>query len=285
MSGSNHGLSVYVFSVAIPLMLFRSMALTELPSAVPVAFIVTYFAAALCMFAIGMLVARRVFGFDLARQGLFGFGCSYSNLMLIGIPLVLTAWGEKAVLPLFTIVALHTLILFTPLTAVLEIGRSDATETMVSLRAALGGLARNQYILGILAGLVWNLLDLPLSGSVDAVLELFARSATPCALFSMGIALAQYRVAGEVPAALAICLLKALLFPALVWAGGTLLFDVDPDWLAVAVCIAALPTGINIYLFAQQYQVGVGLSSTATVLSTAISVLTLTAVLTLLGVR
>ncbi len=282
---ANRGLSLYVFRVAIPLMLFRAMARAELPDAVPVGFILSYFGAAMAMFALGALVARRGFSFDLARQGLFGFGCSYSNLMLIGIPLVLTTWGEQAVLPLFTIVALHTPLMFTPLTAVLELSRGDAAGTWQSLRAALGGLARNQYIVGILAGLAWNLLDLPLSGSADAVLEMFARTATPCALFSMGIALSQYRVAGEVPAALTVSLLKGVVFPALVWAGGTWLFAVDLDWLAVAVGIAALPTGINIYLFAQQYQVGVGLSSTATVLSTALSVITLTLVLTLLGVR
>ncbi len=282
---ANRGLSMYVFRVAIPLMLFRAMARAELPETVPVAFIASYFGAAMVMFAVGMLVARRGFGFDLARQGLVGFGCSYSNLMLIGIPLVLTTWGEDAVLPLFTIVALHTPVMFAPLTAVLEVSRSGGAGTGAALRAALGGLARNQYIVGILAGLAWNLLGLPLAGSIDAVLELFARSATPCALFSMGIALSQYRIAGEVPAALAVTLLKGVLFPALVWSAGTCLFAVDPAWLAVAVCIAALPTGVNIYLFAQQYQVGIGMSSTATVLSTAVSVLTLTVVLTLLGVR
>lgn len=279
------GLSSYTIRIAIPLMLFRGMAVAELPAEFPLDLLAAYFLAAYGMFAIGMLVAGGVFRQHGSRRGLFAFGCSYSNLMLIGIPLVLTAWGEDAVLPLFSIVACHTLLLFTPLTMILEADRTGVASRLRSLAKALLGLARNQYIVGIVAGLAWNLLALPLPGSIDSVLAMFAASATPCALFCVGASLARQRIAGEVPAAAAIASLKLVLFPLLVWLLGRFVFDLPALWLAVAVTVAAMPTGINIYLFAEQYRKGVALASTATVLGTAASVVTVTLVLTLLGVR
>ena len=260
------------------------MALAELPSGFPFGFLAAYFLSAYLMFGAGLLLSRRLFRFDLARQGLFGFGCGYSNLMLIGIPLVLTAWGESAVLPLFTIVAAHTLAMFPPLTYVLESDRRASGMGIRQILPALGGVARNQYILGILAGLAWNLSGVALPGSIDAVLGMFAASATPCALFCMGATLAHYRIAGELTAALTVSAIKVLVFPAVVWGIGGWVFSLDPMWLAVAVTVAAMPVGINIYLFAEQYDKGVALSATAIVLSTALSVFTLTAVLTILGV-
>jgi hypothetical protein len=49
--------------------------------------------------------------------------------------------------------------------------------------------------------------------------------------------------------------LKTALHPALVWLLATRVFDLPASWTAVAVTLAALPTGINTYLFAQRYQV------------------------------
>ena len=73
--------------------------------------------------------------------------------------------------------------------------------------------------------------------------------------------------------------------PALVWAAGHFLFDLDPLWLMVATLNAALPAGANVYLIAQLYRSGVGLATNAVVLSTGASVLTLSLALMLLGVQ
>ena len=53
-------------------------------------------------------------------------------------------------------------------------------------------------------------------------------------------------------------------------------------WQAVMVVMAALPVGINTYLFAERYECGQALAGTAVVLSTAVSVVTLSIVLSVL---
>jgi hypothetical protein len=53
----------------------------------------------------------------------------------------------------------------------------------------------------------------------------------------------------------------------------------------VATLNAAMPAGANVYLIAQLYRTGVGLATNAVVLSTAFSVISLSATLLLLGVQ
>lgn len=282
-AGVIEGLSAFAFRVALPIMLFRSMAVAELPEAFPTAFLLSYFLAAYGVFAVGFLIARR-FGLGLAARGLFAFGSSYSNLVLIGIPLVLTAWGDAAVVPLFTIVALHAPLLFTPLIAVLEIDRGGG-GFLKNVETAVRGIVRNQYVIGILLGLCYNLLGAPLPDAVDSLLGMFAVAAPPLALFCMGGSLSGLRIMGEIPVAFAITALKTLALPAFVWLLGSRVFGLDDLWLGVAVTVAAMPAGVNIYLFARQYGVGAPLATTTTLVSTAVSIVTLTVTLTLLGVR
>ena len=71
----------------------------------------------------------------------------------------------------------------------------------------------------------------------------------------------------------------------MVWLSGRYLFTLDPLWLTVATLNAAMPAGANVYLVAQLYRAGVGLATNAVVISTAASVLTLSAILLLLGVQ
>jgi predicted permease len=69
--------------------------------------------------------------------------------------------------------------------------------------------------------------------------------------------------------------LKILLQPALVWLLGSHVFALRPLSLTVAVTVAALPTGINAYLFAARYGAGVPASTSTILISTLISVVTL----------
>ena len=57
-----------------------------------------------------------------------------------------------------------------------------------------------------------------------------------------------------------------------------------PVWAGVAVLFAAMPSGINAYLFAERYRTGVALSSGAIAASTALAALSVMLWLWLLGV-
>ena len=78
-------LSRFVFSVAMPAMLFRMMSdLSRLPP-VDARLLAAFFGSCLIVFVLGRLLAWKFFGLDGAGQSLFGLGGVFSNNVLLGI--------------------------------------------------------------------------------------------------------------------------------------------------------------------------------------------------------
>ena len=94
------GLGVFVYYAAIPALLFRGMAdhTPSIGDSVPV--LEAYFAGTLIVFAGSMLLGRMVFRLGLAEQGLMGVSAAFSNSVQLGIPIVVTAFGDKGLVPL-----------------------------------------------------------------------------------------------------------------------------------------------------------------------------------------
>lgn len=277
------GLSRFAFTFAIPVLLFRSMARTELPASIDWGFLLSYYLAAFAVFAGGM-AAAALFRRPTGEHGLFGLAASYSNAVLLGVPLILTAFGDAATLPLFLLLALHSALLFTAVTLVMETTRHRVAGLRGLPAATLRGLVTNPILLGLVAGLVVNLAGVGIAGPIDAIAETLGRAATPCAVFALGASLARYPISGSLAQASTLCLLKTVAHPALVWLLATRVFDVSPEWTAVAVVMAALPVGVNVYLFAERYQAAVAPVASAIVLSTVTSLATVFALLSLFAV-
>ena len=88
---------------------------------------------------------------------------------------------------------------------------------------------------------------------------------------------------GNTGEALWIATLKGVVNPILAFALVTYVFALDGVWAHSAIILAAMPVGANPYVIAQQYGVHVGLVSPAIVISTALSVVTIAALLSILG--
>jgi predicted permease len=279
------GLSSFVFDFAIPAMLFRTMATTELPHQIEWAYLVSYFGGGYGAWLIGSLASYLVFRRGGAEPAIAGMTGGFSNTVMLGVPLVLTALGDQATLPLFLIIAFHSWQLLSVVTIQAEAGLG-AGQDMRSLPVnVIKGLVRNPIIIALLGGVLYNIAGLPLPHVVDTLTGTLGRAALPCAVFAMGASLAGYRIAGSVGEAGVGVVLKLVLHPILVWVLATHVFAVDPLWRDVAVILASLPVGINVYLMAQRYQAGIAPTVTAVLISTALSVLTVAGVLTLLEVR
>lgn len=278
------GLSLFVFSFAIPLLLFRSMAQTELPADIPWGFLAAYYLGAFAVFGLGMLIGLG-FSRRLDEQGIFGLGAAFSNTTLLGIPLVLTTFGEVAALPLFLLIAFHSLLLLPTATVLIEASRGRGGSLRRIPLNTLKGVVRNPIIMGLVAGLAFQRTGLDIPGPLDAMAKTLGAAAAPCALFAMGGTLFQHRIAGSLAEALALVALKTLVHPLVVWGLATWVFAVEPLWAAVAVVMAALPAGLNVYLFAQRYQLTVATATTTVFLSTMLSMVSLSVLLFMLEVR
>jgi predicted permease len=282
-SAAVRGLSLYVFNIAIPLLLFQAMATVTLPEFIPWRYLLAYYSCALGFFLACLGLGWRLMKQPLSEASVFAFGCSYGNFIPLGIPLVLTAFGDRATTPLFLMVALQAPLFF-PLMIFLQESVRRGSGHSTSGYPVLKSIFANQYLIGIGLGIALNLVDFAMPAPITDIIDLIGRSAVPCALFALGASLSSYPIGGVLGRVALMVVIKNGLFPLVVWWVAAYGLDLAPLWQAVMVLMAALPVGINTYLFAERYQSGVALGGSGVVLSTAVSIVTISFILSMLAV-
>ncbi len=277
------GLVLYVFNFAIPFLLFRSLATTQLPDDIEWSFLVSIFGGAYTCYLLALVLGRRLFHRPLDHAAIFGMSAGFSNTVLMGIPIILTAYGEAATLPVFLIIAFHGPTLMPLTTTLIQVGRGAHLSVTNQLRTVLVDLVKNPIIMGLFLGLAANWWGFVLPGVLDRTVDLVGASAIPCALFAMGASLACYPLVGDVAPAVLLSALKLVLHPLLVWILAVPVFRLDGIWVPVAVTMAAMPTGINAYLFGARYEAAPGVAARTVLLTSLFSVGTISLVLLIFG--
>ncbi|AGB46054.1 putative permease [Mesorhizobium australicum WSM2073] len=273
---SGEGISDFAVSVAMPLLLFQTMVTADFHGVAPWPLWGAYFTAAAITWAAGHLVITRIFGRD-ARAGVVGgVSSAFSNIVLLGAPFILGIFGPSGFEVLSLLVCVHLPIMMMASIVLFEMfgrGSGEHVHPLRVLHSFLKRLFINPLIIGILLGLAWRLGGVPLPALVMRLVEAMANTAGPVALFAMGLSLRRFGISGNVRPALALSALKLFLMPALVLAFVWLL-GLPPLTAKVAVVVAALPSGINSYLIAVQFNTGQALASNQMTIATACAAIT-----------
>jgi malonate transporter len=276
---SADALADFVFTIPIPVLIFRILSTADFQDLSPWALWATYFAAVAIVWSLAHLVIRRGFGRE-ARAGVVaGVSAAFANTVLVGIPLVQIVLGDAGLAVALVVLSVHLPVMMAASVILNEWAvRADGlVRTPVNASAALRGfiapLVRNPIIIGLAAGLAWRFTGLAISGAPGLIVESLARVAGPVALVASGMSLARYGVSGNVRPALAITVLKLALMPAAVLAIGTAL-GLPPVALGAVTLLAACPTGVNAFLIASRLGTGQALSSNAMTISTGAAVVT-----------
>jgi predicted permease len=274
------GLTGFVYYFAIPALLFRTMGGGYLPGPEDLVLLAVYFGGCFIVFALSLASGYRLFTNTVPELGLMAMAGYFGNTVLLGIPLVLAAFGEAGMLPLTLIITFHSALLFPLTILVVELGRGAGSG---GWRKALGdsfkALARNPVILAILAGLAYGATGWGLAKPIDAFINLLSGAAAPTALFALGASLSGYKIAGDLKEISLACTIKLLVHPLAVGLLGYLDFDLRADWAAIAVLTAALPAGANVFVLAQQYNIYLGRAASIVLISTGLSMVTLSILL------
>lgn len=265
---AGEGLSEFVYSIATPALVLRTMTSATLPPAQPWGYWASYFLGVAIVWAIAMLLALRWHERTYAESIVAGFSAGQANTVLVGIPVILAAFGDAGAAPLFLLIAVHLPVTMTCATLLYE-GRKGVHWAEIAKRLAL-----HPILLALFAGVILRLLEVTPSGPVKTVIDGIGNAASPCALIAMGLALQQYGVQSSLRETLPIVALKLMVHPALVYVLAFHVFDMPRVWAGVATLFAAMPTGVNAFLFAARYRVGEPLASSAIALSTALALVT-----------
>lgn len=275
--GAHKGISEFAFSIAIPALLFRTIVVSEFPDVSPYRMWGAYYGALALIWIAALAISallreRREDGED---GVVFAIGSVYGNIVMLGIPLVLSALGNEAAGPMSLILSVNTPLLW--LCGILQmelVSRKRTGSPLAVIRPVLADLARNPLMLGIGFGVVWRFTGLGLNPVVDKTIELLAQAGSPAALIALGITLFRFEVRGEMLSVVAISALKLLAMPAVAFVLAKLL-NLPPIVTGVVVLFAAMPTGANAYIFAVQYQRLVNPVSGAVALGTLLAAVTL----------
>ena len=277
------GLVQFVNNFATPCLLFSAMATADFRTTFNLGVIVPFYVGAIASFVIGSIVAVRVFRNRPGEGVSSGFAAMFTNTVLIGIPILHRAYGETALTVAFSIIAFHASVLITLGMLTMELVRRDGAPIHKALGVAFVRIISRRLFGGIVLGVAANMFELVLVEPVDAFITMMAAAVTPAALFGLGGALNEYRLQENWGQSLTMALLKLVLQPTIAWVLMVPILNVDHEYARYGILLAAMPSGINAYVFATYYNRGVNIATNTVLISTVLSVLTVSFWLYVLG--
>jgi hypothetical protein len=276
-------LNAFAVRLAVPALLFLAIYRLDFSRAFDAGMLTAFYSGAIASFGLAVALARLAFGRTPAEAVAVGFSAMFSNTVLLGLPIIERAWGKDALAPAFAIVALHAPLLYVIGMTAMEMARRGSEPLGVAAGRTLRAILGNALMIGILAGAVCNGLAIRLPAPVEASAAMLAAAAIPAALVGIGAALTRYRIAAHWREAAAISALALLLHPAIALGLSQFAFGLPAEQMRAAVVLAAMPPGMNIYVFAVMYRRAEPLAASAILLATALAPATVSVWLAILG--
>lgn len=283
-------LSKFTFTISIPAFLFYQMAKADFSSQVNPQLFAAFYLPVLTCYLITWLInyfyankinhnSKQSDHKNSAASAVFALGASYSNTIIVGLPVLLAAIGEQVIGIVFLIVTFHSAMLFA-ITAALAASNSNKEANKANNKyhywfGFIKHTLNNPLIISILSGLIFNLLNIPIPAILQESLTLIGKPAITLALFILGGSLAFYQVRKELVYISIASITKLLLLPTLVFLTTSIIFDLQPLIVTVLVILSACPTGVNAYLIATTHQQHQQTVAGTVVVSTLLSMITI----------
>ncbi len=268
-------LNSYALKLAVPVLLFTAMFRLDFAQAFNAKMLVSFYTGAFTCFVLGILFARLIWKRRPGESVAVGFCAVFSNTVLIGLPISQLAFGEVVLTPVFGIVAFHASLLYTVGMITMEFARRDGRKLSETLISAFSSVIANPLMAGILLGVAVNFTGLWIPGPLEQALDMIRATAIPVSLVGIGIALNRYSISEELSETLMVSFLALIVHPAIALFFCLYVFGLDSIYLQAAVVLAAMPPGMNVYIFATLYNRAVSLSASTLVIANALAVLTI----------
>jgi predicted permease len=268
-------LTKFVFYFALSAMLFRFSANLSLADVWDTRLFMAYLWATAFVYGIATMVGFFR-GLDVPTTAIEAQCAVIGNVGFLGVPMLTLLLGVEAAAPMLLALSID-LIVFSSLIVILITGARDGRPSLAMLRSIALGLIKNPMIVAISSGFIWSGLGIPIPAPMQDFLTMLGGAATPGALFAIGASLAMKSAEKMVIAGwLSFC--KLVLHPLFFAFAALFVFGVDPYKAGVIIAACALPVAGNVYMLAQHYGVAPQRVSTAILVSTVISIVTVSLV-------
>ncbi|WP_445490964.1 AEC family transporter [Niallia sp. 03133] len=195
-----------------------------------------------------------------------------------GTPLVLFAFGVPALHYAVILMVIQQMIMAT---VGIYFAAKGSTEGGSS-RGTFKKVIRVPIMYGALLGIIFRFLHIPISGTMLDAIKLVGNAAIPTVMLVLGMELAKISLKNIQIQPLSFALvLRLVISPLIAW-GMTMVLPVDDLVKQLMIVLAAMPSAANTTMYALQYGTEPDFVSSATLVSTLASLITLPIVLSLL---
>ena len=178
-------MNTFVFRVALPVMVFSDLATVNLSEVWNIKFVLFCFM--VTVLSISISAALSFLWKDKSIQGEFIQASYRSSAALLGIAFIQNIYGNSGMaplmivgtVPLYNIMAVVVLSLMKP-----DRGKMNRQLILRTLK----GIVTNPILIGIVVGMVWSLLKVPMPVIFQKTLKNVATLASPLGLMAMGAA-------------------------------------------------------------------------------------------------
>ncbi|MGE7217205.1 AEC family transporter [Priestia koreensis] len=188
-----------------------------------------------------------------------------------GTPVVLMLFGAVGLHYAIVLMVIQQMVMCTVGVYYAAKGSPDAD----GIRSAVRAVYRMPIVYGAIFGVLFQYAHIPLSNSVKEAVNLVANAAIPTVMIVLGMQLANISLRNLAKSKLSLSLLVKLLVSPLVAYVLTLFLPVDPMVKQIMIITAAMPTAANTTMYALQYNTDPDFVSSATLVSTSLSLATL----------
>jgi predicted permease len=272
-------MNFFIVYVSLPALFYRILAQTPLEQLAQVNFVfattLSTFTAFSVSFAIGL--AMRAGRIDEAT--IAGLAGGYGNIGYMGPGLALATLGPNAAVPVALIFCFDTLLLFSLVPFMMAIASPKKKNVISVAKEVAWRIGTNPLVIATAAGILSAAIHFQPPVALDRLMQFLQNAAAPCALFTLGVTVALRplkKMPWEVPF---LTLIKLVLHPVVMFLLLSAFGPFDRAWVEAAVLMAALPPALNVFVFARQYDTWVEQASSAVLIGTVASVLTLTSVM------
>lgn len=265
----------FVFTIALPVLVFRDLATTDFISAWDTSFVLFCFGITLLCILLAFFLS--LFFRKKYSQGEFIQAAYRSSAALLGIALIQNIYGDSGMaplmiigsVPLYNIMAVIVLEFFKPDQAVKK--GFDKKLLLHTIR----GILTNPILIGIFLGILWSVLRLPMPKMLDKTLTHVSNLATPLGLMAMGATFDIKRAFGCLQPALVCTFMKLIGFVSLFLPLALALGFRNSQIIAILIMLGSATTVSSFVMAKNMGHDGV-LSSSVVMLTTFFSAFTIT---------
>ena len=272
----------YVFNVALPVLLFRDIAESDMTAQFDGGFVLYCMIVTTIMFGVTWILTE-LFMKDDTMKGSFVQGSCRSSAAILGMAFIQNMYSTTGMAPLMIVAAVPLFNIFSVIILTFKAHPEMNQEARPILKAsskdkikkAFFNILKNPIIIGIFLGLPFSILQVKFPVIIDKTLSSIAQTATPIALIVIGAGFEGRKAIKKlrptvIGSFIKLVGLAAIFLPIAIWLGYR-----NQELMAILIMLAS-PSTVSCYIMARNMDNDGVLSSSIIVLTTLLSSITLT---------